>query len=68
MASKSTPRRPVSAKRVSPAWLREQAARERAATLDAKEAAGAIQVGAALRLVDLDRTEQIPAAFVPLLP
>lgn len=68
MASRSTPRRPASAKKVNAAWLREQAVRERAATLDAKEAAGAIQVGETLARIKLDRTEQLPASFIPLLP
>jgi hypothetical protein len=68
MASRSTPRKRASAKKASAEWLREQTACERAATLDAKEAQSAIQVAGALVRVRLDRNDQLPTSFVPLLP
>jgi hypothetical protein len=68
MASKSTPSPRAAATKASGAWLREQAAHERAHVTATEPDPLALAAGTLFARLPADPNDRLPSAFVPLLP
>jgi hypothetical protein len=68
MASTSTPSPRAAATKGSGAWLREQAAHERANVTATGADPTAFAAGTLFGRLRADRSERLPPAYLPLLP